>query len=495
MSRNVRFFGSNVAGHPTRPRRSSPARAAAITVIALVVTPIFVVNAFRVLADDWFVRHELERSGFPPDRYGLTTPQRLDLALTGLRSIQAGRPRDRSAPSKRPYPTVLPAFDSRELRHMADVRSRLRAAYRAQLGVLGAPRRSLRLPSSAPPRWRTVVPRGLLFGSSPPSASRCSQVPVILLGFDGFFLRFHEVFFNGNSWRFSDTDTLLRIYPEAFWQDTAKLAAGIVVAQAVSVEPHLAGGGCGASGHAPSRTEAGRDPARSAGTDGVLRIGHRGGRDACSGEHVAFVPGSGGGWGGPDRVRRARPVGGPLVLAHSDRLDEVSHGAASGRVRGLSLEALREVAPELPTFDEALAFFVDEAPGVGLHIDLKLRTRLDELGAAIGRHGLEARTVVSGVHLPSLHAVARAAPRVRVGITYPEDQPLDLPQALSVADGVARARFDACLGAAPPAAARAPCGSECRDAATPARDRVVGRAGPRHQDCRCSPGRSTTPPT
>jgi glycerophosphoryl diester phosphodiesterase len=113
---------------------------------------------------------------------------------------------------------------------------------------------------------------------------------------------------------------------------------------------------------------------------------------------------------------------GPLVLAHSDHLDEVSHGRAVGRVRSKTLAELRQVAPELPTLDEALAFFVEEAPEVGLHVDLKLRTRLDELGAAIARHGLEARTVVSGVHVPSLRALARAAPGVRIGITYPEDR-------------------------------------------------------------------------
>ena len=90
---------------------------------------------------------------------------------------------------------------------------------------------------------------------------------------------------------------------------------------------------------------------------------------------------------------------GPLVLAHSDHLDEVSHGAANGRVRDLSLAELHAVAPELPTLDDALAFFAEEAPGIGLHVDLKLRTRLDELAAAIVRHGLEARTVVSGVHV------------------------------------------------------------------------------------------------
>jgi glycerophosphoryl diester phosphodiesterase len=113
---------------------------------------------------------------------------------------------------------------------------------------------------------------------------------------------------------------------------------------------------------------------------------------------------------------------GPLILAHSDHLDEVSHGAASGRVRSHSLEALREVAPNVPTLDEALAFFVDEAPDIRLHVDLKLKIRLDELAAALRRHGLESRTVISGFHRPSLRTVAREAPRVRVGITYPEDR-------------------------------------------------------------------------
>jgi glycerophosphoryl diester phosphodiesterase len=114
--------------------------------------------------------------------------------------------------------------------------------------------------------------------------------------------------------------------------------------------------------------------------------------------------------------------GGPLVLAHSDRLDEVSHGASSGSVRGRSLAELREVAPELPTLDEALEFFVDDALEVGLHVDLKLTVRLDELATALRRYGLEGRTVVSSFHVPSLHAVARMTPAVRIGFTYPEDR-------------------------------------------------------------------------
>ncbi len=157
-------------------------------------------------------------------------------------------------------------------------------------------------------------------------------------------------------------------------------------------------------------------------TGGVLRIGHRGAATLAPENTLRSF-------------RAAVDVGvdliefdvldllrGPLVLAHSDHLDEVSHGRAVGRVRNRTLAELREVAPELPTLDEALAFFVEEAPEVGLHVDLKLRTRLDELGAAIVRHGLEARTVVSGVHVPTLRSLARAAPGVRIGITYPEDR-------------------------------------------------------------------------
>ena len=112
--------------------------------------------------------------------------------------------------------------------------------------------------------------------------------------------------------------------------------------------------------------------------------------------------------------------GGPLVLAHSNDLAEVSHGAAVGAVRGRSLAELRELAPELPTLEEALAFLSERE--VGVHVDLKLTTRLDELADALERHGLTARAVVSSFHLASLRALAGRAPHLRLGFTYPEDR-------------------------------------------------------------------------
>jgi glycerophosphoryl diester phosphodiesterase len=113
---------------------------------------------------------------------------------------------------------------------------------------------------------------------------------------------------------------------------------------------------------------------------------------------------------------------GPLVVAHSNHLDEVTHGAATGSVRSLSLDELHALSPSVPTLREALAYFADEATDVGVHLDLKLRTRFDELAAEVARAGLVPRTVVSAFHISSLRAVARQAPGIRIGFTYPHDR-------------------------------------------------------------------------
>lgn len=92
------------------------------------------------------------------------------------------------------------------------------------------------------------------------------------------------------------------------------------------------------------------------------------------------------------------PNGGALVLAHS---------------RG-------QVPDDRPTLDDALDFL--RRHDVGIHVDLKLTTRLDEVAAALARHGLVERAVASSFHVPSLRAIAVYAPALARGFTYPEDR-------------------------------------------------------------------------
>ena len=201
-----------------------------VVLIAVVVPPTLVSNALRVLATDTFVRHELGRKGFPPDRYGFTDEQRENLALLGLRSIEPGS--DGIVLLERAtLPDGLPAFDERELTHMQDVRSLFVPLQWGGLAVMLA--LAILALALARTRLRTVVPRGLLVGALATLGIALIAVPLILLGFDDFFTGFHEMLFEGESWRFSSTDTLIRIYPERFWEDVSTLAAGFTVAQAL----------------------------------------------------------------------------------------------------------------------------------------------------------------------------------------------------------------------------------------------------------------------
>jgi glycerophosphoryl diester phosphodiesterase len=156
------------------------------------------------------------------------------------------------------------------------------------------------------------------------------------------------------------------------------------------------------------------------GDGGLIRVGHRGAA-ALAGENTlraleAAVA------AGVDVVEfDVRDLAdGPLVLAHSSDLRELSAGRADGTIRDRSLAELREVAPEIPTLDEALELLA--AAGVGVHVDLKLARRVREVPDALRRHGLEARAVVSSAHRPSLDAVRAAAPELTIGLSYPEDR-------------------------------------------------------------------------
>jgi glycerophosphoryl diester phosphodiesterase len=114
--------------------------------------------------------------------------------------------------------------------------------------------------------------------------------------------------------------------------------------------------------------------------------------------------------------------GGELVVAHSNDLHEVSRGAAHGTVRDRSLGDLRRLCPELPTFDEVLGFFTDTAQGVGLHVDLKTPSGGRGVVAALERFGLLERSFISSFHIHALRELASLEPRVRLGVTFPQDR-------------------------------------------------------------------------
>lgn len=154
----------------------------------------------------------------------------------------------------------------------------------------------------------------------------------------------------------------------------------------------------------------------------MLRIGHRGApalapENTIAGFEVAVAA-------GVDLVELDALAlrDGTLVVAHSDRLVEVTHGAARGRVGARTLDELRRLAPALPTLDEAFAFFAERAPQTGLQIDLKSPGHEPALVQALRRHGLVERTLVDSTEVALLRRLRALEPELRLGFGYPRDR-------------------------------------------------------------------------
>ena len=103
-------------------------------------------------------------------------------------------------------------------------------------------------------------------------------------------------------------------------------------------------------------------------------------------------------------------------------MHEISHGAAEGKIGARSLAEVRDLCPDLLTFDEALAFFVSESSETGVHVDLKSAAAVDAVVAALGGFGLVERSLVSSFHAGALRRLRRRDPRIRTGISFPRDR-------------------------------------------------------------------------
>jgi glycerophosphoryl diester phosphodiesterase len=135
-------------------------------------------------------------------------------------------------------------------------------------------------------------------------------------------------------------------------------------------------------------------------------------------------------------VNLRHPEGRPHVIGHrgaaalapENTLEAIEAAVAAGAdlvefdvAEGLVLHHpghRRAAAP--PSLDDALDLLA--ARGVGAHVDLKLVGAEAEVAAAVRRHGLEERTVVSSTCARSLRRLSHEAPALTRAISYPADR-------------------------------------------------------------------------
>jgi integral membrane protein (TIGR01906 family) len=202
--------------------------------VALTVPAILLANGLRLVTGDWYVRAVYEHGGTPGDDFGLTGPQRTALAETGLHSIRPDEKDGLTLLRRARLPDRTPAFTAREIRHMRDVRTLLGRLYTLQvLGGIGI--LALGLGLAFLPSRRCLVPRALRLGALLTLGLAALVGIASVVYWPAFSTPFHLLFFGESSWRFDDTDTLRRLYPDRFWIDTAIVLGLLAVVQAAAL--------------------------------------------------------------------------------------------------------------------------------------------------------------------------------------------------------------------------------------------------------------------
>jgi integral membrane protein (TIGR01906 family) len=185
---------------------------------------LLVLIGVRLVMTPLFLSFEYQRAGFPADFYGFTTEDRLQYAPYALDYLLNGE--DIDYLGNLTFPDGTPLYNERELRHMHDVKIVTQAAFGLAL-ILGAAALAATVYLARRRDLRPVLAGSLLAGALLTLGVIAGIVAIAVANWDFFFSRFHQIFFEGDTWTFAYSDTLIRLFPEQFWFDAA-LAIGLL---------------------------------------------------------------------------------------------------------------------------------------------------------------------------------------------------------------------------------------------------------------------------
>ncbi len=192
---------------------------------AALLTPLVLIFlTLRLMLSPVFIQVEYRLPWFPPDPYGFTRADRLHWAGYALEYLT--NEADISYLGQLQFADGRPLFNARELRHMEDVKNVVTG------GLLVGRWALFTLTLLALFAWRSQrvqwLRQGLQRGGWLTIWLVVFSALFGLISFSQFFVFFHRLFFEGNTWLFYYSDTLIRLFPIRFWQD-AFLLSGLML--------------------------------------------------------------------------------------------------------------------------------------------------------------------------------------------------------------------------------------------------------------------------
>ncbi|MCW5878686.1 MAG: TIGR01906 family membrane protein [Anaerolineales bacterium] len=193
--------------------------------VSLVVPVFLLLTALRLLLTPTFVVLEYSLPGFPADSYGMPAADRQRYALSALDYLV--NEEGIEFLGEQTFPDGAPLYNERELRHMHDVKVLTRTVLNVWAGITLASVALFLLARRG--GWSAELRGAIQQGGRLALLLIAAVLILVVLSFDAIFVGFHRIFFEGDTWLFQYTDTLIRLFPMRFWQDVF-IAAGLLTA-------------------------------------------------------------------------------------------------------------------------------------------------------------------------------------------------------------------------------------------------------------------------
>ncbi|MCJ7734811.1 MAG: TIGR01906 family membrane protein [Anaerolineales bacterium] len=183
--------------------------------VALTIPVIISVLSILVLLSPLFMNLEYRRPGFPEDSYGFSTSERLDFGNQTRRYLISNQPLE--SLKDLTFDSGDPIYIDRELSHLEDVKNVLQDIIQVFYGatavfLLGGFYARAR-------NWLTGYLEAIYRGGRLTAGLLVIILFLTLVSFQALFTNFHRIFFEGDSWLFYYSDSLIRLFPVQFWQD------------------------------------------------------------------------------------------------------------------------------------------------------------------------------------------------------------------------------------------------------------------------------------
>ncbi|MBI4316636.1 MAG: TIGR01906 family membrane protein [Chloroflexi bacterium] len=209
-------------------------------IIAVTLPLVLVVTNVRLMLTPLYINWEYNLKDFPPDMYGFTKEDRLKYAAIALDYLNNSAGIEYLGNLTIPDNQIANAdsgnrmYNDRELKHMVDVKKVVQAVTMAWM-ISGVLLVGSVLALASGPDTRPLLRGALLIGAGITVGLLVALVTTLSLSFDTFFVQFHRVFFEGDSWLFRWTDTLIRLFPVKFWSDIFMVVGGGALLEGLAV--------------------------------------------------------------------------------------------------------------------------------------------------------------------------------------------------------------------------------------------------------------------